>query len=137
MPRKKAEPAAGPPAEQRPTRELYRFIAFYLEKVRKHSKSDTVGVFRQIQNLIDKGLGVDVIAIALENYEADEWRRKNPHFSKHIRSFFTPETIKDWQTPKKIRPVDPLDRVTQFKTDVLPPKAVPLPLDDPQSTDEL
>jgi hypothetical protein len=128
----------GPPAEQRPTRELYRFIRFYNDKIKKSSETERVGIFRAIQRLIDKGLGVDAIALALENYEADEWRRANPRFSKSIRSFFTVETIQEWQTPKgKPKPVDPLARVNSFKPDFVPPPVQPELFDDPQSSDEL
>jgi hypothetical protein len=136
MPRKKSDPV-GPPAEQRPTRELYRFIRFYTEKIRAASKTEMVGVFRLIQNVIDKGLGVDEIAAALENYEQDEWRRANPRFSKSIRSFFTVENIKEWQTPKgKPKKVDPLARLNSFAPDLRPAPAVPQPLDDLLSEEE-
>lgn len=118
MPKKKQDPvAAAPPAEQRPTRELYRFWAFYNEKIKAQPKATVAGVLRNIQRLIDQGLGVEDMAQALENYEADEWRRANPRYSKSIWAFFTAENIREWLVPrpKMVKP-DPLSRVNEFKT---------------------
>ncbi len=131
MAKKSTAPAAAP-QEQRPTRELWRFVDFYNKNVRAHSKEECMGVIRQIQRLIDKGLGVEDLATALENYAADEWRKaQEPRYSKPIRSFFTYEVVKEWLTPKKkpVRP-DPLKRVTAFQTTEMP-KPVSVELDDP------
>ncbi len=128
MPKKKAEPeAAAPPAEQRPTRELYRFWAFYNDKIKPSPKSTVAGVLRNIQRLIDQGLGVDEMALALENYESDEWRRANPRYSKSIFAFFTAENVREWLSPRpKMTKPDPLERVNQFTTDVRPAPAQPV-----------
>ena len=129
------EPVA-PLAEQRPTRELYRFVAFYDEKIRKSSEAEKVGIFRSMQRLIDKGLGVDAMAQALENYEADEWRPACPRFSKSIRTFFTVECIQEWLQPRgKPKKVDPLAKVAAFQPDFVPAPATPVVIDDPQSDD--
>jgi hypothetical protein len=140
MPKKKLDGAEAPlNPEQRPTRELFRFVAYYNEKIRAHSKEECVGVLRNIQRIIDKGLGVEDLAQALENYEADEWRRANPRYSKQIRSFFTYETIKEWlkPRPKAVKP-DPLARVSGFTVDAKPAPVVVAPLiDDSASPDDL
>jgi hypothetical protein len=123
--------------QQRPTRELWRFIDFYNTKIKAHSKEECIGVIRNIQRLIDKGLGVEDLAQALENYEADDWRRANPRYSKQIRSFFTFETIKEWlkPRPKMVKP-DPLAKVVAFETTVKPAPAVP-ELDDESPVEEM
>ena len=133
MPKKKAAEAAAP-AEQRPTRELYRFWAFYNDKIKAAPKTSVGGIIKNIQRIIDQGLGVDDMAVALENYEADEWRRANPHYSKSIWAFFTPETIRERLTPKPnmVKP-DPLARVHQYLTTERPSPAQPvLPTIEPE-----
>jgi hypothetical protein len=142
MPRKKPEgeaPAKPVNPEQRPTRELYRFVAFYNEKIKAHGPSVTAGVIKNIQRLIDKGLGVEDLAQALENYEKDDWRRANPRFSKSIFAFFTYEIIKEWllPRPKMVKP-DPIKaRVTEFQPDFRPEPAQPTLLTDEVISDEL
>lgn len=123
------------PAEQRPTNELWRFLDYYNKNVKAHSASECSGVIRNIQRLIDKGLGVDSLATALENYANDEWRKANPRYSKHIRSFFSLEVITEWLTP---RPpiVKPMDKVAKFRSDERPAPAIPVRLDD-QPQDDL
>lgn len=133
MPRKKVEDSEAKPAlqNQRPTKELYRFIAFYNEKIKAHAPAVTATVLRNIQRLLDKGLGIEDMAVALENYEKDEWRRANPRYSKDMRSFFTLETIKEWLTPRR-KPVkpDPLAHLADFQPD-RKPEPVQVRLIDP------
>lgn len=145
MPRKKktegdpAQPAFKSP-EQRPTREYWRMMAYYKENIRPQSDADCVGVIRNIQRLIEKGTSIEDIAVALENYASDPWRKANPRYSKPIRSFFTAEMIQEWQTPKSepVKPPKPIDRIAQFTSDFLPsPAVVESSLDDPPSVDDL
>lgn len=101
-----SDPLDGPEPEPEPeseysTRELSQFLRFYNEKIRKHSTAETRGVIRQIQRLLKKGVTVEMIRAALQNYAADEWRKaQDPRYSKHIRSFFTQEFIQEWQAPR-------------------------------------
>ena len=128
-------------SEQRPTRELWRFVDFYGKNIRATSKADSTGVIRQIQRLIDKGIGLEDIATALENYAKDEWRmaQTDPKASKPMRSFFTAETIKEWLTPRKfVKKLRTIDKIALFTSDYVPPPAVvEEEIDDPQSADEL
>lgn len=131
----------GEPAKtgQRPTRELWRFIKFYTERVRPQSKADCQGVIRQIQRLIDKGIGVEDMALALENYANDDWRKaQDPRFTKSIRSFFTAENIKEWMTPKPKKPVRPIDQIVKFETLERPqPVTVELEFEAPVSPEDM
>jgi hypothetical protein len=135
----KKEGLAEPESGQRPTRELWRFIKFYTERIRAQSAADCKGVIRQIQRLIDKGIGLEDMALALENYANDEWRKaQDPRYTKSIRSFFTAENIKEWMTPKPKKSVRPIDRIAKFEA-VERPKPVQLEpeIDDPVSSDDL
>jgi hypothetical protein len=128
-----------PKAEQRPTRELWRFVRYYTENIRAQSQTECQGVIRQIQRLIDKGIGVEDMALALENYAKDDWRkRQDPRFTKSIRSFFTVENIKEWLTPRPKKPVRPIDQIALFEAVDRPKPAVIEPeTDDPVSPEEL
>lgn len=133
MPRKKSDSAKPELQNQRPTRELFRFVAFYNQKIKAHGPDVTATVLRNIQRLLDKGLGIEDMAIALENYENDEWRKANPRYSKDMRSFFTMETIKEWLTPRpKLVKPDPLKHVHAFETSAKPAPAKPMLFDDPE-----
>jgi hypothetical protein len=145
MPTKKkvsGETSAEPQAQVMSTREIYRFVAFYNEKIRKTSKEEQTGIFRLIQRLMTvHGIPPEDIALALENYAADEWRKaQDIRFSKTMRAFFMPETIREWLTPKK-KPVklDPLKAVSQFTAAYVPPPAIveEPSLDDTPSLDDL
>lgn len=82
------------------TRELSKFISFYTQNIRQHSRSETMGVMRQIQRLLEKGLTMKQISTALKHYRDDPFRQQaDPRHMKHIRSFFTRETIEQWQQP--------------------------------------
>lgn len=83
------------------TRDLWRFVNYYCTRIRAFPNTETGGVIRNIQRMLAKGISLEEIAIALRNYEEDDWRKKNdPRYSMHIRSFFKAETIKQWQTPR-------------------------------------
>ena len=114
------------PSSNYTTRELYRFIRYFSEKIRPTSTGDTAGVIRNIQRLIDKGLGVDQFAIALENYANDEWlKAQDVRYRKTMRQFFTFEIIKEWQTPRpQVQTKLPRPQIT-FTTDVKPEPAQP------------
>jgi hypothetical protein len=91
-------PAKAP--SDRPTRELGRFIKFYKEKVRDCTSTECVGVIKNIQRMLDKGIGLDEIATALQNYADDEWRKsRDPRLSYPIRTFFSMAKIKEWLNP--------------------------------------
>lgn len=82
------------------TRELSKFIMFYRENIRQHSKPETTGVMRQIQRLLMKGVTMKQISTALKHYRDDPFRQQaDPRHVKHIRSFFTREVINQWQRP--------------------------------------
>ena len=118
MPRKKAstdlpvqggEAVPAEPSDAYTSRELWRCINFYCKNIRNHPPEEYKGVIRNIQRMIDKGIGLEMIATALENYMNDEWRKANPAYSKPIRSFFTKEIIEEWQHPRpSIKKPDPV-----------------------------
>lgn len=124
---------------QRPTRELWRFVKFYTERIRAQSRTECQGVIRQIQRLIDKGIGLEDMALALENYANDEWRKaQDPRFTKSIRSFFTAENIKEWMTPRPKKPVRPIDVIAKFEAVERPkPVQIELDIEDTASPEEL
>ena len=125
MTKKSTDPTGGP------TRMLWRFVDYYNKHIKEHSKEECVGVIRNIQRIIDKGLGVEDLAQALENYEKDEWRKANPRYSKPIRSFFTYEMVKEWLNPRpKLVKPDPLARLSLFEALPTPPPAAIAPLDN-------
>jgi hypothetical protein len=79
-------------------REKGRFVNFYCQRIRKHSKQECVGIMRIIDATLRKGVTPEQIQVALEHYE--KWSRgRDQRFLKHIRSFFTAENIRQWQTP--------------------------------------
>ena len=105
------------------TRELWAFVAYYNEHIKAHSKEQQTGVLRNIQLVLDK-LDVEDVALALENYAADPWRKANPRFSKHIRSFFTYEVVKEWLKPvNKVEPDKVPAKVRLFQPLVRPEPA--------------
>lgn len=88
-----------------PTRELGRLLSYYKKNIRDYASGEAQGVIRNIQRLIDKGIGLEDIAQALENYANDEWRKsQDPRYSLSVRSFFSEAKIKEWATPKPARP---------------------------------
>lgn len=140
MPRKKPEQSAlfEPPQadlgtpKQRPTRELWRFVRFYCQNIRAQSAEDCKGVIRAIQRMVDKGIGLEDIAQALENYAEDPWRKQqDPRYSKPIRAFFKPEVIREWLTPKP--PPKPVQPVFDFEPTIRPVPAVPIADSDENS----
>jgi hypothetical protein len=124
---------------QRPTRELWRFVKYYTEHIRAQSRTECQGVIRQIQRLIDKGIGLEDMALAMENYAKDDWRKaQDPRFTKSIRSFFTAENIKEWLTPRPKKPVRPIDQIALFEAVERPKPAVVEPeIEDQASPEDL
>jgi hypothetical protein len=96
------------PSAKYPTRELGRLIKYYREKVRQCSSGEQIGVIRNIQRLIDKGIGLEDIAQALENYANDEYRKsQDTRFSYSIRTFFSEAKIQEWLKPRPKRTFQP------------------------------
>ena len=79
-------------------REKGRFVNFYCQRIREHSPNERAGIMRIIDNTLKKGVTPEQIQIALEHNEKYA-QGKDPRFVKHIRSFFTAEHIRMWQTP--------------------------------------
>ena len=114
--------------DTRPTRELGRFISFYKKNIRDVSSQDCIGVIRNIQYMLNKGISAEEIATALRNYADDEWRKsQDPRFSYAIRTFFSAAKIKEWQTPKAKQPFNAKPSLPQVKFTPLerPKPAVP------------
>lgn len=99
-PKKRAAKKPKAPADpNKPkTSDIYKIVATYLTKVRRHDKGETVGVFRNIQRLVEKdGIPLADVLQAVQNYAQCEWVRSKPEVSRyHIRTFFKPERIKQW-----------------------------------------
>lgn len=147
MPKKRAEagslfgesepkPECSKPKGDRPTREIWRLLKYYDNKVRHCSKADFIGVIRNIQRLIDKGIGMETIATALENYANDEWRQaQDPRYSLAPRSFFSEAKIKEWETPRPSpKPVRPQ---IQFEAIERPAPVIPVTELETEASDEL
>jgi hypothetical protein len=96
------------PSAKYPTRELGRLIKYYREKVRQCTSAEQIGVIRNIQRLIDKGIGLEDIATALENYANDDYRKnQDPRYTYSIRTFFSEAKIQEWLKPRPKRAVQP------------------------------
>lgn len=117
------------------TRELSRLMKYYNEKIKPHSKSQCVGVLRNIQRLLASGTALEDIALALENYANDPWRKANDlRYTKAIRSFFMPDVIAEWQTPRPqfVKPGLP---EIQFMPTVQPSPVTVTPSPEEESND--
>lgn len=100
--------ADGKPSAKYPTRELGRLLSYYKKNVRDFTPSESTGVIRAIQRMIDKGIGLEDIAQALRNYAEDEYRKsQDTRFSHAVRTFFSEAKIKEWLEPKQKRPFQP------------------------------
>ena len=89
------------------TREISKLVAFYNEQIRPHGKQEQLGIFRNIQRLIGKGISMAQMSRALQNYAADEYvRASDPRLRMNIRSFFSESVIKLWQEPIRRKPLD-------------------------------
>lgn len=96
-----AQPPEKPSAKY-PTRELGRLLSFYKKNVRDYLPQESVGVIRNIQRLIDKGIEYQDIVQALKNYADDEWRKNSdPKYTMGVRTFFTEVKVKEWINPIK------------------------------------
>ena len=108
------------------TREISRFVSFYSKNVRLHSVQETKGVFTAIKRLLagnakkgQRPLLPQEIADALKNYSNDPFtQRLDQRQRKHMRSFFTYETVTVWLKPIVRRPAvqreEALDRLEQL-----------------------
>jgi hypothetical protein len=97
----------------------------YTRSVRAHSHYEMLGVIRNMRRLLAKGITFEMLDVAVRIYAADPFvQRSDPRRRKHIRSFFTEITIRQWQTPLPERPkstnpnrdpaLDVLDRLDAF-----------------------
>ena len=80
------------------SREKGRFVNFYCKRIRQHAPHERQGIMRIIDSTLRKGVTPEQIQIALENYEQSV-QGLDVRLRKHIRSFFTAENIRLWQTP--------------------------------------
>jgi hypothetical protein len=88
------------PSDAYPTRELGRLLKAYKERVRDYHYTESQGVIKNIQRMIDKGIEFADIAQALDNYAKDEWRlSQGPARSHPVRTFFCEAKIKEWINP--------------------------------------
>lgn len=93
------------------TREISRFVTFFKTEVRLHTVQETSGVFNNIKRLLagnekkgQRPLLPQEIADALKNYANDPFVQScDQRTRKHIRSFFTYETIIAWLKPVQPR----------------------------------
>jgi hypothetical protein len=93
--------AVAKPADSRPTREIGRLLSFYKKNIRDYTPTESVGVVRNIQRMIAKGLVFEDIVTALQNYAEDEWRKsQDPRRSMPIRTFFSEAKIREWLKPQ-------------------------------------
>jgi hypothetical protein len=124
------------------TRQLSKFKTFFLQNIKSVSDREQLGVIRQIQRIVAKGVTHEQIAIALRNYADDPFRKESDErFTKNIMSFFTETCIKEWQTPLPVSrtrerrqspELDRLDALEALNPEPVPfpPKPVPRVVDD-------
>jgi hypothetical protein len=122
------------PSQKYTTKDIWKLTKFYADKIRAFPPSHAGRLIKQIQRLLDKGVEMDSIAIALENYEADEQRRRaDPRYVLSIYTFFTEAKIQEWQTPRpSYKP-----QILTFDIPVLPPPPAPALLPTEEISDEL
>jgi hypothetical protein len=132
------------------TREISKLVTFYLKNVRAHDKSEMVGIIRQIQLMVKKGITMEDISLAMQNYASDDFTKNNhPALRHHIRKFMMPEKIRMWKNPpkrqatfaEKQRATDPsLSRLDALEAKAPAPVTVAVPTrvlyDDPDGTDD-
>jgi hypothetical protein len=127
------------------TREISKLVTFYCKNVRAHDKAEMVGIIRQIQLMLNKGVTMEDISAAIQNYAADEFTRNSHEAHRHhIRKFMMPEKIRQWKiAPKRTKTTtDPslvalerLEASAPVPVTVAPP--VRVLYDDPKVNDEL
>ena len=108
------------------TRALGKLTSIYFKRIKSHSETEKRGIIQQLMRLIKKGIGLDEMQVALENYiehctkkvcqdhptveqpktstvctlckgELEEY--VDARLRKNVRSFFTSDNIKQWQRP--------------------------------------
>jgi hypothetical protein len=121
------------------TREISKLVTFYLKNVRNHPKEEMLGIYRNIMSMVKKQkVTMTEMSAAVQNYAKDDWVKSVlPRRRLHIRTFFTPEKIKEWVEPQSRRPIDPalaaLDRLAEAAPQ---PKAAAPSQSMPVTTDE-
>lgn len=92
---KKAKSAEPRDPNQPSTREISRVVSFYEKNVRNDGK--VIGIFRQIQLMLNKGVTLGQISQAVQNYAKADFTRSLPEPRRHsIRKFMKPEVIRQW-----------------------------------------
>jgi hypothetical protein len=119
------------------TREISRYVTYYKKNVRPHSLSETKGIFGAIKRLLAgsvkhgrRALEPQEIADALKNYANDPYVKSVDHrLRKHIRSFFTYETVVVWLKPIAARgqPKDVALQQMDVISQRIPAVSIPLP----------
>jgi hypothetical protein len=103
------------------TQELGRLLSYYKKNIRDYHYTEANGVIRNIQRLIDKGLALEDIVQAMENYAADEYRKSSdPRFTLSVRSFFSEAKIREWLNPVERKPMKPMLPQINFEPLVRP-----------------
>ena len=111
-----------------PTRELGRLIKYYRENIKDFGKAVPTGTMRNIQRLLDAGIELTDIVLAMENYEQAR-KNQDPQYTLGVRSFFSEDKVRYWldppkQTPFKAKPTLP---EIKFVPLVQPQPVVPVP----------
>jgi hypothetical protein len=83
------------------SREKGRFVNFYCKRIRPHTNKEKEGVMKLIDNARRKGMTPEQIQIALENYEQSV-QGLDVRLRKHIRSFFSADSLRIWQKPLEL-----------------------------------
>jgi hypothetical protein len=133
------------PSRRPETIEEGRLVEYYVKRIRKHNYKERQGVVRKIKKL-EETFTLEQIWTAVKNYEAV--LPSDPKYLRHIHYFFTPETIKLYQTPgKKYRKSEPspemkrLEKIGEYlmaqPVKRQPPRPAPEPEDDEEDTFEL
>lgn len=93
-----------------PTRALAKIANKYYKAVRPHAAKDKVGVIRQMQRLVLKGVTPEMLETAIDNYvKSLVEENTDPRFRKRIRSFLEINNVLLWQKPLPTRPKPPRD----------------------------
>lgn len=139
-PRAKKPPKPPLQSDAIQTRDIARLLQYYEMNIRNDGK--ILGIFRQVQRLVAKGITLSQISQAMQKYAADPWvkgqdeRRRMP-----VRGFMTVNYIRKWQTDIPDYFADPALRVLSALTaaghERLPVPVAPLVVEDDDSPLEI
>lgn len=92
-------------------------------------KSEYVGIHKQTLLMMEKGITLSDVSLALQNYAASEYIQSlPPQRRQHIRRFFKPENIRTWATHPDVIQNKDHGLATLARLDAIAPAPPPMPV---------